>query len=139
LLKPISFERFSKTVNKILEGRLFSQATKERTNPSLEHIFIKSGNKFFKVNFSEIRYIEGMKDYLKIYTAEYKLVTHQTMSEMENILPNRLFIRVHKSYIVAVSFIKSISANGIELEETSIPIGNSYKNRVMEFIEGKTE
>lgn len=135
LLKPISFERFSKTVNKIVEGRLFTQP-KEKENFSGDHIFIKSNSKFFKVNFSEIMYIESMKDYLKIHTTEYKLVTHQTMNDIEKILPANQFIRVHKSYIVSVAFIKSIYGNSIEMEKekTIIPIGLNFKERVMNFV-----
>jgi len=103
LLKPISFERFSRAVSKITDGRLFSQVSKERDRSMEDHIFIKSNSKFFKVNFSEIVYVQGMKDYLKIHTPEYTLVTHQTMNELERILPARQFIRIHKSYIVAIA------------------------------------
>jgi len=131
LLKPISFERFSKTVNKIVDGRLF---TREKDSLPGDHIFIKSNSKFFKVNFSEIIYIESMKDYLKIHTAEYKLVTHQTMNDMEKILPAKQFIRVHKSYIVAVAHIKTIYGNSIEMEKATIPIGINYKEKVMNLI-----
>jgi DNA-binding LytR/AlgR family response regulator len=134
LLKPISFERFSKMVNKIKEGRLFSQEPKEKSNVPNDHIFIKSNSKFFKVNFSEIMYIEGMKDYLKIFTPEYKLITHQTMSDMERLLPPGKFIRVHKSYIVAVPFIKSIYGNAIEVDKATIPIGGNYKEKVMQLV-----
>src|SRR4029453_4203296 len=105
----------SKAVNKIKEGRLFSQAGKEQGRSSHDHIFIKSNNKFFKVNFSEIIYIQGMKDYLKIHTSEYTLVTHQTMNEMEKLLPATRFIRVHKSYIIALAQIRTIYGNSIEL------------------------
>jgi len=132
LLKPISFERFSKTINKIVEGKLFSQPTKENEKQPTDHIFIKSNSKFFKVNFSEIIYVEGMKDYLKIYTADYKLITHQTMSEMEKILPSKQFIRIHKSYIIALAHIKSIYGNIIETGKASIPIGINYKEKVMQ-------
>jgi len=134
LLKPISFERFSKAVNKIKDGRLFSQAGKDQARSSQDHIFIKSNNKFFKVNFSEITYIEGMKDYLKIHTSEYTLVTHQTMNEMEKLLPASQFIRVHKSYIIALAQIKTIYGNSIELGKTTIPIGINYKENVMNLI-----
>ncbi len=132
LLKPISFERFSKTINKIVEGKLFAQTVKENEKLPADHIFIKSNSKFFKVNFSEIIYIEGMKDYLKIHTTDYKLVTHQTMSEMEKILPSKQFIRVHKSYIIALAHIKSIYGNSIETGKTTIPIGINYKEKVMQ-------
>ena len=73
-----------------------------------------------------------MKDYLKIHTADYKLVTHQTMNEMEKILPSKQFIRVHKSYIIALAHIKSIYGNIIETGNASIPIGINYKERVMQ-------
>jgi DNA-binding LytR/AlgR family response regulator len=134
LLKPISFERFSKTINKITTGKLFSSVSRENENIPRDHIFIKSNNKFFKVNFSEIIYIEGMKDYLKIHTPDFKLVTHQTMSEMEKILPEKQFIRVHKSYIIALAHIKSIYGNNIEMNKASIPIGINYKERVMQLL-----
>ena len=137
LLKPISFERFNRTINKIVEGRLFDKVTKEETNVAANHIFIKSNSKFFKVNFPEIIYIEGMKDYLKIHTAEYNLVTHQTMNDMEKILPAKQFLRVHKSYIVSVAFIKSIYGNSIEIDKITIPIGASYKDGVMGLVERK--
>ncbi|HMH20835.1 MAG TPA: LytTR family DNA-binding domain-containing protein [Puia sp.] len=134
LLKPISFERFSRAVSKITDGRLFSQVNKERDRSLEDHIFIKSNSKFFKVNFSEIVYVQGMKDYLKIHTPEYTLVTHQTMNELERILPTRQFIRIHKSYIVAVAHIRTIYGNSVELEKTTIPIGINYKDNVMALI-----
>ena len=73
-----------------------------------------------------------MKDYLKIHTADYKLVTHQTMSDMEKTLPSKQFIRVHKSYIIALAHIKSIYGNIIETGKATIPIGINYKEKVMQ-------
>jgi two-component system LytT family response regulator len=137
LLKPISFERFSKTVNKLTVGRLFNQPLKDIENIN-DHIFIKSNNKFFKVNFSEIVYIESMKDYLKIHTTEYKLITHQTMNDMEKILSAKQFIRIHKSYIVSLGFIKTIYGNSVEIGNTTLPIGINYKEKVMSFIVRKS-
>ncbi len=137
LLKPISFERFARAVAKIGDDRLFSAARKEKDRSPEDHIFIRSNSKFFKVNFSEIIYIQGMKDYLKIHTADYVLVTHQTMNELEKILPGRQFIRVHKSYIVAVAHIKTIYGNSVELGKGTLPIGISYKERVMGLIGGR--
>ena len=130
LLKPISLERFTRAIAKLSNGRL-STLTARETETAYEHIFIRSGSKFFKVNFSEIIFIESMKDYLKIHTKEHKLVTHQTISEMEKILPSRQFIRVHKSFIVAIDHIKSVYGNTIEANQATIPIGNIYKNNVM--------
>jgi two-component system, LytTR family, response regulator len=135
LMKPVSFERFSKAINKILNGRLFSLNAKERDKPAGDHIFIRSNSKFFKVNFSEIIYIESMRDYQKIHAAEYTLVTHQTMNDLEKQLPAGQFIRVHKSYIVAIPHIKAIYGNSVELgKAVTIPIGISYKEMVMSLI-----
>jgi DNA-binding LytR/AlgR family response regulator len=133
LLKPISFERFSKAVNKLLDGRLYSLAGKEAPPPG-DHIFVKSNSKFFRVNFSEITYVQGMKDYLKIHTPDYTLVTHQTMNELEKTLPSRQFIRVHRSYLVAIGHIRAIYGNSIELGKVTIPIGLNYKETVMSLI-----
>ncbi len=137
LLKPVSFERFSKAIDKIVDGRLFTQVTKEKESLPADHIFVKSNSKFFKVNFSEIIYIEGMKDYLKIHCRDYKLVTLQTMSEMEKILPVNQFIRVHKSYIIALAHVKSIYGNSIEMEYETIPVGINYKDKVMHLVNKK--
>ncbi len=134
LLKPISFERFSKAISKIEDGRLYSLTAREQEHVHEDHIFIKSNSKFFKVNFSEIIYVQGMKDYLKIHTPEYTLVTHQTMNELEKMLPSRQFLRVHKSYIVAIAHIRSIYGNSIELGKLTIPIGINYKETVMALV-----
>ena len=134
LLKPISFERFSKAINKIGEGRLFSQAGKDQYRSPQDHIFIKSNSKFFKVNFREILYVQGMRDYLKIHTSEFTLITHQTMNEIEKLLPANQFIRIHKSYVVAVANIRAIYGNSVELGKTTIPIGSNYKENVMNLI-----
>lgn len=156
LLKPISFERFSKAVNKILDGRLYSAPTTAGHPPTAgapatldqpapgaasiavppagDHIFIKSNSKFFRVDYQEILYVQGMKDYLKIHTPDFTLVTHQTMNDLEKLLPARHFIRVHRSYLVAVRQIRSIYGNTIELGKVSIPIGVNYKEAVMELV-----
>jgi DNA-binding LytR/AlgR family response regulator len=134
LLKPVSFERFSKTINKIVDGNFLLQNKTAGNSVPGDHIFIKSSSKFFKINFPDIIYIEGMKDYLKIHTRENTLVTHQTMQEMEQLLPSKQFIRVHKSYIIALAHIESIYGNTIEMGKAAIPVGLSYKEKVMGLI-----
>ena len=137
LLKPISFERFSRTINKIVDGRLFTQIN-QGNKEEPDHIFIKSSNKFFKVKFAEILFIEGMKDYLKIHTREYQLVTHQTMNEMEKILSGQPFTRVHKSYIVGNNAIRSIEPNAIIIDKHTIPVGSTYKEKLMSLVARKS-
>ncbi len=137
LLKPVSYERFSKTIDKIIDGKIFKAPVTTPQPLSKDHIFIRSNSKFFRISFSDIIYIEGMKDYLKIHTKEHVIITHQTMGEMENILPAAQFIRIHKSYIVAFGHIKSVYGNSVEMEKALLPIGLVYKEKVMSFIAGK--
>jgi len=138
LLKPVSYERFSKTVDKIIDGNIFKTPGSEIKPFYRDHIFIRSDSKFFRVSFSDIIYIEGMKDYLKIHTIEHDIVTHKTMGEMENILPPGQFIRIHKSYIVAVARIKAVFGNSVDMGHTQLPIGLNYKERIMSFVTGKS-
>ncbi|MBS1598128.1 MAG: response regulator [Bacteroidetes bacterium] len=134
LLKPISFERFNKAIHKILDNRIYTQAAVEKDAGPTDHIFVRCNNKYFKVNFAEIIFVQSMRDYLKIHTSEYKLITHQTMAYFEKTLPANKFIRVHKSFIVAISHIRSIYGNSIETGNATIPIGNSYKDTVMDMV-----
>jgi len=135
LLKPISFERFLKTVDKIVHGRLFTTPpVKEKDDPPGDHIFVKSNSKFFKVNFSEIVYIESMKDYIKVFTKQTVIITKQSISSVEAMLPEKDFIRVHRSYIVSLQKIKSFTSELMEIEKTEIPIGKLYRNEVMKVL-----
>jgi DNA-binding LytR/AlgR family response regulator len=133
LLKPISFDRFLKAINKIVDSGLFVNPKRN----AADHIFIKSSGKFLKTNFSDIRYVEGMKDYLKIHTDKDTIITHQTMNDMERVLPAKQFMRIHKSYIIALAHIKSIYGNTIETERATVPIGINYKEKVMNLIARK--
>ena len=137
LLKPVSFERFSKTVDKIIDGKIFKTSENELQPFYREHLFIRSNSKFFRIGFTDIIYIEGMKDYLKIHTAEHVIITHQTMIEMENILPAGKFVRIHKSYIIAFARIRAVFGNSVEMENALLPIGLVYKERIMDLIAGK--
>ena len=133
LLKPISFDRFSKAVNKITD-----KLAEENEAAGADHIFIKANGKFCKVNFSEILYIEGMRDYLKIHMPQQTLMTLLTMNEFERSLPKGRFIRIHKSYIAAVGHISAVYGNSVELGKETIPIGLNYREMVMNFIGKKT-
>jgi len=138
LLKPVSYERFSKTIDKIIDGKIFKTPNSEIKTVNRDHIFIRSEVKFFRISFSDIMYIEGMKDYLKIHTTEHVIVTHQTMIDMENILPGSNFIRVHKSYIVSIAHIKAVFGNSVDMGKTQLPIGLNYKERIMSFVTGRS-
>lgn len=133
LLKPISFERFVKAVDKVHE-RLCRQKNPQYPpeevsiyNPKIDYFFIKSGFKLHKVSFEEICFIEGQGDYLKIVTPKARIMTLQTFKGIEEILPAGNFIRVHKSYIIAIDKIESIEGNMIKILDKLIPVGESYK------------
>lgn len=132
LVKPVSLERFMKAVNKAIE-RVRQQSPAETVSKA-DFMFVKSDQKLIRINFSDINYIEGMKDYVKIFTKERMIVTLHTMKFFESSLPASGFIRVHKSYIVNAAAIKSIAGNELELQQTRIPIGNSYKEQLMRSI-----
>jgi DNA-binding LytR/AlgR family response regulator len=143
LLKPISFERFVKSVDK-LYNKLNPQTKKpENHNSPLKvsssgnYIFVKTENRLQKVAFSEILFIEGQGDYLKIVTPTAKIMTLQNFKKFEDTLPPENFIRVHKSYLVAINKIESISRNRIKIGNVLIPVSDSYKNSFYEAISRK--
>lgn len=132
LVKPVSIERFIKGVNKAIDR--VRQHTPAERSIKPDYMFVKSDQKLIRINFSDIDYIEGMKDYVKIFTREKMIVTLHTMKYFESSLPAEQFIRIHKSYIVNASSIKSIAGNELELRQTRLPIGSSYKDQLMKFI-----
>lgn len=143
LIKPISFERFLIAIEKVAK-RLRENKTAEPTvTPSvikdtLDYIFVKDGTKFIKVLLADISYIEGLKDYVAIHTADKKIVTLQTMKSLENILPSSLFIRIHNSYIVAIKAIESFDKEKVQLTNVTLPVSDTYKKSLKEMIERKT-
>ncbi|MCI1267379.1 MAG: LytTR family DNA-binding domain-containing protein [Saprospiraceae bacterium] len=140
LLKPISLDRFIKAVNKVVVRYEPSMSSKEYSK-SLDYIFVKADKKLVKINFSEIIYIEGLKDYVLIHTDQSRIITLQTMKSLEEKLPVELFIRAHRSYIVNLNRIKAIIGNTIEVLEKDqikqLPIGKNYKDEIEVMIEKK--
>jgi two-component system LytT family response regulator len=132
LVKPVPFERFLKAVNKAYE--LINLRKKNPVNISQKkdnimsgYLMVKVAYSTIKINFSDILYIEGLKDYIKIYTGSRPVLTKSTMINIEEKLPAEHFIRVHKSYIVSISKINKIENNRIIFGEKRIPVGNNYK------------
>ncbi|SEW31947.1 LytR/AlgR family response regulator transcription factor [Chitinophaga arvensicola] len=121
LVKPISFERFLKAVNKArghISQRLVpvvpAEPVRPKTSPA-NHLFVKDNNKLTKILFEDIYYVEGMKDYIKIVCREKNIITYMRMKAIEDILPPDQFMRIHKSYIVRLQSIKSIMGNTVEV------------------------
>lgn len=131
LLKPVSFERFLKAVDK---ARASVPALQERAEAPGD-IYVKCDGKLIRVRPQDIRYVEGLKNYLMLHTTQRKLVVHGTMSNMEEELSAfGHFIRIHKSYLVNKLFITEISGNMIKLEQAELPIGGVYKPELLKLL-----
>lgn len=135
LLKPINFERFLKGVNKVLQVNL--QGNNDTATPSENQaesvppfLYFRANRKMVKVLFNEILYIEGLNDYIKIITVHKTIVTKHLLASLEEMLPSSEFVRIHKSFIVAINKIESFNADSVEIGKKEIPIGRSYKINV---------
>lgn len=129
LLKPISFERFLKAVNKAFPKKdEIPQVNGSERKTGTDFIYLRVDKKLVKIILSDILYIESARDYVKVFTKDKCFITRQTISSIEAMLSGNEFVRVHRSYIIAVSKIKSLTSELIEIGETEIPIGKLYKN-----------
>ena len=130
LLKPISLERFLKAANKARDFYL----TQNKSAPPKDYFFVKSNNKFEKITFSELLFIEGANNYVIIQTLEKRLITYLTFKGIEEILPESEFIKVHKSFIVSLSKIENLDAEEIKIGKHIVPISRSLKDLVIDKI-----
>lgn len=138
LLKPISFERFLQATEKIykrLAGEIRDTSENNMPSPDIrEYFFVKTEFRIQRIDFKDILYIEGLKEYLIIQTATEKIFTLQSFNDMLEQLPTSNFIRVHKSYIVALDKIDSIRKNRILIGEKHIPVGATFKEKFLEIV-----
>jgi len=125
LAKPFSFARFLKAVQKAEQQFQLIQKTKTAEKP--ESVFIRSNKKTYQIKFSDIIYIEGLGDYIKIHTEKTHLVTNYSMKKMEELLPENEFYRIHKSHIVNLKKVVAIEGNMIELPNIKLTIGSNYR------------
>ncbi|HNY02415.1 MAG TPA: LytTR family DNA-binding domain-containing protein [Bacteroidales bacterium] len=131
LMKPFSFERFFKAIQKVsdlLKGRQARSAEPREAERTEEpFLFVKSSKKTYKVNLSDILYIEALGDYVKIHTTERMIVSYQSLKNIENLLPAAQFPRIHKSFIIALSRIDLIEGNQVRIRDRMIPVGINFK------------
>jgi two-component system LytT family response regulator len=131
LLKPFSYERFLKAVEKLSANNPVANAGPQQP----DHIFIKSEYKLVRINFSDILYIESLRDYISVHTADkQKIMSLESLRNMEALLPADKFMRVHKSYIVSLGKIKFVERNRIVIAGEYIPVGESYQAAFFEKI-----
>ena len=151
LLKPIAFDRFYKAVEKVHNQLLKQEAVVVVTpeppkiqglmatpiQEAQDFIFVKTEHKIQKIELDDILYIEGLKDYISIFTKTERVITLQNMKKMEETLPKKEFIRVHKSYIISIDKIESIERSRITIAKKIIPIGDTYRDEFFKLIDGK--
>ena len=128
LLKPVSFERFLKAVNKAHD--LFSNAK----TPVADFIFVKSNNKLEKVLFQDILFLESLENYVIIQTTNAKIITHTTLKHLLENLPPEHFLQTHKSFVVNMNKIKTIEGNTLGIQQFAVPISRNLREQVMEKI-----
>jgi DNA-binding LytR/AlgR family response regulator len=143
LLKPISFERFLKAVNKVLQTNLDAPDSLYRVNDSVSesapaHAYFRVDRKMVKVFLHDILYIEGFSDYVKIITSSKTLITKQLISTLEETLPGEIFLRIHRSFIVSVNKINSYNAELIVIGNVELPIGRLFKQNVIRKLQLKS-
>lgn len=140
LLKPIEFERFVKAVNKALPSKVISSTTQQilGTDPLAAtdaFLYFRVDRKMVKVVLKDIVFVESLKDYVKIATINELVITKNSMSAMEAMLPGDRFLRIHRSFMVSIEKIRSFSQSNIQLSEVELPIGKLYQREVLKILQ----
>ncbi|MEO0339844.1 MAG: LytTR family DNA-binding domain-containing protein, partial [Bacteroidota bacterium] len=142
LLKPIPFTRFLKAVGKAFQDLTPNTDTNKEPNPmmseivndttisGMQHIFVRADKKMVKIYLNDILFIESLKDYVIIHVPNKRIVTKQKISYLEEKLPEEIFLRIHRSFLVSIPKIEAFSPNHVEITGKELPIGRSYKNVV---------
>ncbi|HZY83039.1 MAG TPA: LytTR family DNA-binding domain-containing protein [Cyclobacteriaceae bacterium] len=137
LLKPISFDRFLKAVQKAVNHEVRAPRIEETTVDSQQFLYFRADRKMVKVLLNDIRYIEGLKDYVKIHAGQQPLITKQTIMAVEEMLPAEEFIRIHRSFIVSLNKVTSFTPHAVFIGKEEIPIGPLYRSEVQKRLTSK--
>lgn len=132
LLKPFSFERFSRAINKAmvrLNNR--NQPSPTIQAESSNHLMVRADHKIHRIPYESILYIKSMQEYVAYYLTSGRIVALGSLKQLEGLLPPHQFLRVHKSYIIAINNVKSLEGNLLHLEDQKIPVGASYRENVL--------
>ena len=136
LKKPFSFDRFCKAYFRAEELLLLKQSSQADNKKESENdfLFIKANKKMVKIKFSDIYFIEGLGDYIKLHLKDKKLVTNLSMKKIHSLLPQKDFYRTHKSFIISLDKIDAVEGNMTLINSNKLPIGNSYRQEFMKFV-----
>ncbi|MDP4282351.1 MAG: LytTR family DNA-binding domain-containing protein [Bacteroidota bacterium] len=130
LMKPFGLERFLKAIHKAQELMRSQEIKAEPMHSDLKdetYIFVKSNKKTFRINLSDILYVEALGDYVKIFTIDKMIISYQSLKNIERLLPSKTFPRIHKSYIVSLAHIDLIEGNQVKIRNHFLPIGTNFK------------
>ncbi|UKN03361.1 LytTR family DNA-binding domain-containing protein [Paracrocinitomix mangrovi] len=131
LLKPFAFDRFLAAVNKA-KDHLDSHSSEKEVKLKKDYLTIKADHKLYKVQYKDIKFIEGQREYVSFHIPTGRITALMSLKKLEESLPSSIFIRCHKSYIVNKDKVEALEGNGLVIEEKTIPIGQSYKEKVVE-------
>ena len=129
LLKPFTFDRFLKAVNRAMD-----KYGNEKQKPGSASVLLRSDKKLYQIKLTDINYLEAFGDYVRIYYKDQSILVHETFQNMLNSLPEKEFVRVHKSYAIAINKLEIIEGNEIKLKGKTIPIGQTYRSAFFEFL-----
>ena len=135
LLKPISFDRLQQAVNSYFDIHTDSKHTEYTETANNDFMFVRADRRMVKIDFESIIYIESYSDYIKIHLADETIVTRETISAIEAKLPSKSFLRIHRSYIIALKHITSFTNEEITIKNTALTISRSYKKVVLQVLE----
>lgn len=143
LLKPIAFPRFLQAINKVTERKggndniiskpIVNVVHQQPEIPEEDSLIIKSGYKVYRINYDELLYIEGQREYVTFHTTKQRITTLFSLKDLEERLPSDQFVRIHKSYIISLKHIDMIERNILEIAGKKLPVGGSYKDHLMNY------
>lgn len=134
LLKPISLERFAKAIDRY-QHRVKDLSKKPEVTDSFFYVSVSKKN--YKVNFADLCFVQSLKDYTRLHLVDKQLLVKGNIGKFEALLPQNLFVRVHRSYIVSLNKISAFTSHDIEIGDIEIPIGVSYKTAIQGYLKGK--
>ena len=135
LVKPVSFPRFMKAMEKVVKlSQPTAKKEEKEKNSASDYLFLKVDRKFVKVLINDILYIESLKDYIRVKTPTQALISYQSLTEITDKLPSGRFVRVHRSYTIAIDKVSMIDGNCVEVDGKLIPISREHRQEVMEKI-----
>ncbi|MEM1340378.1 MAG: LytTR family DNA-binding domain-containing protein [Bacteroidota bacterium] len=134
LLKPFSFARFLKGVNKMTPSTTAPAIETRVTTDERDQFFLKGDKQYHQIHLDTILFVEALGNYTKVYLKDEMIISHEKISNLEGLLPTDKFLRVHKSFLIAIKKIERIQGNRIYLKGHSIPIGQTYKSRILDLL-----